>query len=45
MVPYNPAEPLAQLIEHLEKGRKVARVGEQTISDVMVVSKDVTLFA
>ena len=41
--PYNPAEPLARLIEQLEKGREFARSGGQTIYDAMMISKGITL--
>ena len=43
MGPYNPAEPLARLIEQLEKGRKFSRAGGQTISDALIMSKGITL--
>ena len=43
MGPYNPAEPLAQLIKQLEKGREFVRAGGQTISNDMMVSKGITL--
>ena len=43
MGPYNPAEPLAQPIEKLKKGREFAQSGVQTISDAMIVSKGVTI--
>ena len=40
MGPYDPAEPLAWIIEQLEKGREFARAGGQTISSaMMMVSK------
>ena len=42
---YDPAEPLAQLIEQLEKGGESARAGGQTISDAMMMSKGITLLA
>ena len=45
MGPYDPAEPLAQLIEQLDKGREFARAGGQTISDAMMMSKVITLLA
>ena len=45
MGPYNPADPLARLVEQLEKEGEFARAGGQTISDAMVVSKDITLLA
>ena len=45
MGPYDPAEPLAQIIEQLEKGRELARSGVQTISDAITVSKVITLLA
>ena len=41
--PYDPAEPLARLIEQLEKGRELAQEGGQMISDAMMVSKGITL--
>ena len=43
--PYKPAEPLARIIEQLEKGREFAQSGGQMISDVMMVSKGITLLA
>ena len=43
MGPYKPLEPLAQLIEKLEKGREFARAGGQTTSKAVIVSKGVTL--
>ena len=45
MGPYDPAEPLARLIQQLEKGREFARAGGQTISDAMMMSKGITLLA
>ena len=45
MGPYDPAEPLAQLIDQLEKGREFARSGGQKISDAMMTSKVITLLA
>ena len=43
MGPYDPAEPLAQLIEKLEKCREFIIVGGHTISDAMMMSKLITL--
>ena len=45
MGPYDPAEPLARLIEQLEKEREFARAGGQKIFDAMMMSKGVTLLA
>ena len=45
MGPYDPAEPLARIIEQLEKGREFSRAGGQTISDAMMMSKGITLLA
>ena len=45
MGPYDPAEPLARLIEHSEKGREFAGAGGQTISDTMMMKKLITLLA
>ena len=45
MGPYDPTEHLAQLIKQLEKGRKFARLGGQTISNAMMMSKGTTLLA
>ena len=45
MGPYDPAEPLAQLIDQLEKGREFARSGGQTISETVMMSKVITLLA
>ena len=42
---YNPAEPLAQVIEKLEKGREFAQEGGQIIANTMMVSKGITLMA
>ena len=42
---YNPVEPLARLIEKLEKGREFAREGGQTIADTMMVSKGITILS
>ena len=43
--PYNPKEPLPQLIEKLGSGREFARVGGKKIYDTMMVSKGITLLA
>ena len=40
---YNPEEPLACFIEHLAKGLKLLRDRGKTVSDLMVVSKVITL--
>ena len=45
MVPYNPEEPLSQLIEQLENRKEFARAGDQKISDAIMVSKGITLLA
>ena len=45
MGPYDPAEPLYQMIEQLEKGGEFARAGGQTISESMMISKGITLLA
>ena len=42
---YDPAEPLSWTIEELETGREFSRVGGQTISDAMMMSKGITLLA
>ena len=42
MGPYNPAEPLARLIEQLERGREFKRAEGQKISDAMMMSKGIT---
>ena len=42
---YDPAEPLARLIENLEKGRELARSGDHKISYAMMMSKGITLLA
>ena len=36
---YDPMEPLARLIEKLEKGREFERVGGKTIPEAMMVFK------
>ena len=41
--PYEPTEPLARLIDQLEKEREFARAGGQKIADAMMVSKGITL--
>ena len=43
MGPYDPTEPLARLIEQLEKGREFAREGGRAISNAMMMSKVITL--
>ena len=43
MGPYNPAEPLACLLEHLDKWLELLCDRGQTITDVMVVSKVINL--
>ena len=45
MGPYDPAEPLARIIDQLKKGQEFARAGGQTIENVMMVSKCITLLA
>ena len=45
MGPYNPVEPLDQLIKQVEKGREFARSRDQKISDAMMTSKGITLMA
>ena len=45
MGPYNPTEPLARLIEQLEKGREFVRSGGQEISDSVMMSKGINLMA
>ena len=45
MGPYYPAEPLARLIEQLEKEREFAQAGGQTIYNAMRISKGITLLA
>ena len=45
MGPYDPAEPLDQLIEQLKKGREFAREGDQKISNAMMMSKGITILA
>ena len=42
---YDPAEPLDQLIEQLEKGVEFARAKGKIISDTIMVSKVITLLA
>ena len=43
MGPYNPAEPLAQLIDKLENWREFSCAGRQKIDDAMMVLKGITL--
>ena len=43
--PYNPAEPLVQLIEQLKGGIQFLIAGGQTISDAMIMSKGITFLA
>ena len=45
METYDPAEPLARLIEKLEKRKEFASAGGQTISNTTMVSKGITLLA
>ena len=45
MGPYNASEPISQPIKKLEKGRELARSGGQKISDLMMMSKGITLLA
>ena len=45
MGPYDPAEPLARLIEKLGTGREFTCAGGKMIPDAMVVSKGIALFA
>ena len=45
MGPYDRDELLSQLIKQLEKGRELARSGDQKISDAMMMSKGSTLLA
>ena len=42
---YDPAEPLARLIDQLEKGREFAKAGGQMVAETMMVSKGITLLA
>ena len=43
MGPYDPAEPLARLIEQLEKGREFTRSGGHSIADAVMVFKGIKL--
>ena len=43
--PCDPVQPLARLIEKLEKGIEFALSGGQTISDVIMVSKGITILS
>ena len=45
MGPYKPTEPLARLIEKIEKKREFTRAGGQAISNNMMMSKGITLLA
>ena len=45
MGPYDPAEPLACLIDKLEKGGEFMYEGGQKIADSMMVSKWITILA
>ena len=40
---YNPVESIVCLVEHMEKGQELARSGGQTIADVTMVYKGITL--
>ena len=42
MDPYNPAEPLARLIDQLEKGWQFVIAGWKIIANKMMVSKGIT---
>ena len=43
MRPYDPAEPLARLIENLEKDREFAKAVGQKIFDAMMMSRGIIL--
>ena len=45
MGPHGPTEPLARLIEQLEKGRELSGAGVQTISNARMMSKVITLLS
>ena len=45
MGPYDPIEPLAQLIEQLKNGREFPRSGGEIIADTMMASKWIPLLA
>ena len=45
MGPYDPVEPLARLIDKLEKRGEFARTGGQTIDDAVMVYKGISLLA
>ena len=45
MEPYDPAEPLAQLIGKLEMVREFAREVGKTISDAMMAPKGITILS
>ena len=45
MVPYNPEQPLVQLIDKLGKGLEFAHSGGQTNTEMMMVYKRITLLA
>ena len=45
MEPYDSTEPLARLIEKLEKGREFVRVGGKTITEMIMVSKGINLLS
>ena len=42
---YDPAKPLSRLIEKLKKGRELAHAGGKTISNMMMVSRGITILA
>ena len=45
MVPYYTAETLARLIKQLEKGQDFSKLGGQTIANLVMLSKGITLLA
>ena len=45
MGPYEPSEPLYQMIEQFNNGKEFARAGGQTIADAIMVSKGITLLS
>ena len=45
MGPYDPAEPLSQLIKQLKKGREFTKLGGHMISDTTMLLEGIILLA
>jgi hypothetical protein len=45
MKPYDPETPLANLVDQLQRGRNFANIGDQGLTDGMLISKGITLLS